>query len=276
MNSFKTIFLLIALTVLLVIVGDLVGGRQGMFFFFFLALVFNLGTYWFSDKIVLKMYGAKLAPDDSRLAKLTRPIAQMAGIPMPKVYQIDAPYANAFATGRNPQHAAVCATSGILNILDDSELSGVIAHELAHIKNRDILIGTVAAVIAGAITMISRLAFFTGGGDDDNRNPYIGIIIMITAPIAAFLIQMAISRSREYTADATGASVSHNPLGLASALKKIHMASQNVTVNANPATAHMFIVNPLSGRNFASLFSTHPPVEERIARLEAMARGVGR
>jgi heat shock protein HtpX len=276
MNSFKTIFLLIALTVLLVIVGDLVGGRQGMIFFFFLALVFNMGTYWFSDKIVLKMYGAKPAPDDSRLAKLIRPIAQMAGIPMPKVYMIEAPYANAFATGRNPQHAAVCATSGILDILDDSELSGVISHELAHVKNRDILIGTIAAVIAGAITMISRLAFFTGGGDDDNRNPYIGIIIMITAPIAAFLIQMAISRSREYTADATGAAISHNPLGLASALRKIHMASQKVTVNANPATAHMFIVNPLSGRNFASMFSTHPPVEERIARLEAMARGGNR
>jgi heat shock protein HtpX len=276
MNSFKTIFLLIALTVLLVIVGDLVGGRQGMIFFFFLALVFNLGAYWFSDKIVLKMYGAKPAPDDSRLVKLTRPIAQMAGIPMPRVYMIEAPYANAFATGRNPQHAAVCATKGILDLLDDSELSGVIAHELAHVKNRDILIGTIAAVIAGAITMISRLAFFTGGGDNDNRNPYIGILIMITAPIAAFLIQMAVSRSREYVADETGATISHNPLGLASALRKIHMASQKVSVNANPATAHMFIVNPLSGRNFASMFSTHPPVEERIARLEAMARGGNR
>ena len=276
MNSLKTIFLLVALTVLLVLVGDLIGGRQGMIFFFILALVFNLGTYWFSDKIILKMYGAKLAPEDSRLAKITRPIAQMAGVPMPKVYMIDAPHANAFATGRNPQHAAVCATSGIMNILDDSELGGVIAHEIAHVKNRDILIGTVAAVIAGAITMISRLAFFTGGGDNENRNPYIGIIVMITAPIAAFLIQMAISRSREYSADETGASISHNPLGLASALKKIHIASQRVGLNANPATAHMFIVNPLSGRKFASMFSTHPPVEERIARLEAMARGVNR
>jgi heat shock protein HtpX len=276
MNSFKTIFLLIALTVLLVLIGDLVGGQQGMIFFFILALIFNLGTYWFSDKIVLKMYRAQPAPEDSRLAKLVRPVAQMAGIPMPKVYMIDSAQANAFATGRNPQHAAVCATTGILAILDDSELTGVIAHEIAHVRNRDILIGTIAAVIAGAITMISRLAFFTGGGDNENRNPYIGLIVMITAPIAAFLIQMAISRSREYAADATGATISHNPMGLASALKKIHMSTQRNGLNANPATAHMFIMNPLSGRNFSNMFSTHPPVEERIARLESMARGVSR
>lgn len=274
MNSFKTIVLLVALTVLMVLVGDLVGGRQGMMVFFIIALVMNLGTYWFSDKIILMMYRAKPAPEDSRLARLTRPLAQMAGIPMPKVYEIDAPYANAFATGRNPQHAAVCATTGIMNILDDGELSGVISHELAHVKNRDILTGTIAAVIAGAITLISRSALFFGGGDDNNRNPILGIIVMITAPIAALLIQMAISRSREYAADETGATVSHNPLGLASALRKIHMASQKVGFKANPATAHMFIINPLSGKGFVNLFSTHPPVEERIARLEAMARGV--
>jgi len=276
MNSFKTIFLLVALTVLLVFVGNLIGGRQGMILFFVIALAMNLGTYWFSDKIILTMYKAKPAPEDSRLARLARPLAQSAGIPMPKVYEIDAPYANAFATGRNPQHAAVCATTGIMNILDDGELSGLIAHELAHVKNRDILIGTIAAVIAGAISMIAHTAMFFGGGNDEDRNPILGIILMITAPIAAMLIQMAISRSREYAADETGAAVSHNPLGLASALRKIHMAAQKVTVNANPATAHMFIINPLSGKNFANLFSTHPPVEERIARLEAMARGVGR
>jgi heat shock protein HtpX len=276
MNSFKTIFLLIALTVLLVIIGDLIGGRQGMLFFFILALVFNLGTYWFSDKIILKMYGAQPAPEDSRLTGLVRQVSQMAGVPMPKVYIIEGAQANAFATGRNPHHAAVCATSGILNLLDDSELSGVIAHEIAHVRNRDILIGTIAAVIAGAITMISRLAFFTGGSDNENRNPFVGLLIMITAPIAAFLIQMAISRSREYAADETGAAISHNPLGLSSALKKIHMSAQRVGFNANPATAHMFIINPLSGRNFANMFSTHPPVEERIARLEAMAKGISR
>jgi heat shock protein HtpX len=276
MNSFKTIFLLVALTVLLVIIGDLIGGTQGMVFFFGMALVFNLGSYWFSDKIVLKLYKAKPAPEDSRLGKITRQVAQMAGIPMPKVYIMEAPHANAFATGRNPQHAAVCATTGILDLLDDQELTGVIAHEVAHVKNRDILNATIAAVIAGAITMISRMAFFFGGSDNENRNPIIGIVVMITAPIAAFLIQMAISRSREYVADQTGAQISHNPLGLASALRKISLASKKVGINANPATAHMFIINPLSGRNFGAMFSTHPPVEERIARLQAIAGGINR
>ncbi len=273
MNSLKTFILLAALTVLLILIGDLVGGPRGMMLFFIIALLMNIMTYWFSDKIVLAMYGAKPAPDNSRLTAITRQVVQAAGIPMPKVYLIEADHANAFATGRNPNHAAVCATSGILSLLNDEELKGVIAHEIAHIKNRDILIATIAAVIAGAITMISRTAFFFGGRDDENRNPILGIVILITAPIAAFLIQMAISRSREYMADATGASIIHNPYGLASALRKIHLASQRVGINANPATAHMFIINPLSARGFASLFSTHPPVEERIARLEAMTGG---
>lgn len=273
MNSLKTFILLAALTVLLILIGDLVGGPRGMMLFFIIALLMNIMTYWFSDKIVLAMYGAKPAPDNSRLTAITRQVVQAAGIPMPKVYLIEADHANAFATGRNPNHAAVCATSGILSLLNDEELKGVIAHEIAHIKNRDILIATIAAVIAGAITMISRTAFFFGGRDDENRNPILGIVILITAPIAAFLIQMAISRSREYMADATGAAIIHNPYGLASALRKIHLASQRVGINANPATAHMFIINPLSARGFASLFSTHPPVEERIARLEAMTGG---
>ncbi len=271
MNNFKTILLLVILTVLLVLVGDFVGGTQGMMFFFILALVFNLGTYWFSDKIILKMYRAKPAPDDSRLADSVRRVSQLAGLPMPRVYIIENPHANAFATGRNPQNAAVAATAGLLNLLDDRELDGVVSHELGHIKNRDILIGTIAAVIAGAITMISRIAWFTGGDDDDN--PYLRIILMITAPIAAILIQMAVSRSREFVADQTGAGFVHDPMGLASALRKLNAASKKIKLNANPATAHMFIVKPFSAKGMANLFSTHPPAEERIARLQAMVRG---
>ena len=271
MNSMKTIFLLVALTVLLVLVGSYFGGVRGMFVFFFIALAFNIGTYWFSDKIVLKMHRAQPAPENSRLTTLVRKVSQLAGLPMPKVYIINAPYANAFATGRNPEHAAVAATTGILDLLDDAELEGVVAHELAHVKNRDILIGTIAAVIAGAITLISRLAFFTGR--DNNRNPYLGLIIMITAPIAALLIQLAVSRSREYGADETGSGFVHNPMGLASALRKLTLAASRKKFNANPAVAHMYIVNPLSARGITGLFSTHPPIEDRIARLEAMARG---
>ena len=272
MNNFKTWLLLALMTVLLVLIGDWFGGTRGMLIFFILALAFNFVGYWFSDKIVLKMYRAQPAPEDSRITRTVRRVSQLAVLPMPKVYIINAPYANAFATGRNPQHAAVAATQGILNLLDDQELEGVIAHEMSHVRNRDILIGTIAAVIAGAITLISRLAWFTGG--DDNRNPYMGILIMITAPIAALLIQMAVSRSREYEADHTGAEIVRNPLGLASALRKLESSSKRIKTNVNPATAHMFIVNPLSRRGFASLFSTHPPIEERIARLEAMAHGV--
>jgi heat shock protein HtpX len=270
MNNMKTAILLILLTVLLVIIGNLLGGTEGMIIFFMIALALNMISYWFSDKIVLRMYRAQPAPENSRLTETVRRVAQMAGLPMPKVYQINSPHANAFATGRNPKNAAVAATTGILEILDDKELEGVVAHELAHIGNRDILIGTIAAVIAGAITMISRLAFFTG---DDDRNPYLGILIMITAPIAALLIQMAVSRSREYAADETGARFVHNPHGLASALQKLQLSAKKIRLNANPATAHMFIVNPLSAKGFANLFSTHPPVEERIARLRGIAGG---
>jgi len=271
MNNMKTVFLLVLLTVTLVIVGELVGGTQGMMFFFILALMFNVGSYWFSDKIVLRMYRAKPAPDNSRLTETVRRVSQMAGLPMPKVFIIDKPHANAFATGRNPDHAALAATTGLLNLLDNQELEGVVAHELAHIGNRDILIGTVAAVIAGTITLVSRLAWFTGG--DDDNNPYLGLLVMITALIAAIMIQMAISRSREFAADQTGAGYVHNSNGLASALQKLHISSQKIRLNANPATAHMFIVNPLSARRMTKLFSTHPPLEERIARLKAMTRG---
>lgn len=267
MSNVKTYFLLALLTVLMVLVGRYVGGPRGMFLFFLLAVVFNIGTYWFSDKIVLRMYKAQPAPDNSQLTEIVRRVSRMAVIPMPKVFIINSRHANAFATGRDPQHAAIAATSGILDILDENELEGVIAHELAHIKNRDILIGTVASVVAGTITMLSHLAWFTGGDDDDN--PYSGIIIMILAPIAALLIQMAVSRSREFIADSSGAGYVHNPYGLASALKKLHVSSQKIKMNANPATAHMFIVNPLSAKGMANLFSTHPPVEERIARLES-------
>ncbi len=266
MNNLKTFFLLAILTVLLVLVGSYIGGVRGMVFFFVLALAFNIGTYWFSDKIVLKMYKAQPAPENSKLTQTVRRVSQMADLPMPKVYIIDSPHANAFATGRDPDHSAVAATSGILKLLDDNELEGVVAHELAHVKNRDILVGTIAAVIAGAITMISRLAWFMGSDEDDN--PYAGIIIMILAPIAALLIQMAVSRSREYLADSSGAGYVHNPHGLASALRKLHQSAQKVGIRANPATAHLFIVNPLSAKGLANLFSTHPPVEERIARLE--------
>jgi len=271
MNSMKTIFLLVALTVLLVLVGSFFGGMRGMFLFFLIAVAFNIGTYWFSDKIVLKMHRAQPAPENSRLAAAVRKISQMARLPMPRAYIIDAPYANAFATGRNPEHAAVAATTGLLELLDDSELEGVVAHELAHVKNRDILIGTIAAVIAGAITMISRLAFFSGS--DENRNPYLGLIIMITGPIAALLIQMAVSRSREYAADEAGSGFNHNPLGLASALRKLTLAAGRRRFNANPAVSHMYIVNPLSAGGIIAMFSTHPPIEDRIARLEGMARG---
>ena len=272
MNNLKTFILLALLTVVLVLVGSFIGGVRGMMLFFIIALGINMISYWFSDRIVLKMYRAQPAPENSRLTETVRQVARLAGVPMPKVYLIDSPHANAFATGRNPEHAAVAATTGILDILDDNELQGVVAHELAHVKHRDILIGTVAAVIAGAITMLSRLAWFTGGDDDDN--PYMGIIIMIIAPIAALLIQMAVSRSREYAADESGAGFVHNPRGLASALRKLHQSSQQVRINANPATAHMFIVNPLSAKGLANMFSTHPPVEERIARLEALTRGI--
>jgi heat shock protein HtpX len=270
------------LTVLLVLIGGAFGGRQGMIMAFMFASVMNMISYWFSDKIVLRMYNAREATEAEApaLYSVTRDLAMKMNMPMPKVYVIPSEAPNAFATGRNPNHAAVAATEGILRLLSREELTGVMAHELGHVRNRDILIGTIAATIAGAISMLANMAqwamIFGGGRRDDDEGAggmMGGILMIILAPIAAALIQMAISRSREYEADATGARVCGNPLALANALRKLHTGAQRVPMNATPATAHMFIVNPLRGGGLVNLFSTHPPMEERIARLEAMVYG---
>ncbi len=280
MNTLKTTFLMAMLTVLLVTLGGALGGQGGMGIALVMAGVMNFVSYWFSDRMVLSMYAAQeiSESDDPRYYGIVRRLAQRAGLPMPKVYLIDTDTPNAFATGRNPQHAAVAATTGILRILSEEELSGVMAHELAHVKNRDILISTVAATFAGAITYLAHMAQFAalfGGGrhDDDEGGGIFGMILMaILAPIAAMLVQMAISRSREYGADAGGASICGNPLSLANALQKLETGNQQIPMQANAATAHMFIVNPLTGGGLASLFSTHPPMAERIARLQEIAR----
>jgi len=251
---------------------------------FVLAFGMNMFSYWFSDKIVLKMYKAKEISETEapELYNTVKRLTIKGTLPMPKVYIIQSPNPNAFATGRNPEHAAVAVTTGILKLLDNSELEGVLGHELAHVKGRDILIGTIAATFAGAIMMLANMAkwamIFGGFRDNDNRNPLgmIGVIVaMILAPIAAMLVQMAISRSREYIADQRGANLSGNPLALASALEKISSGVKKAPLNANQATAHMFIMNPLSGKkNMVNLFSTHPPVEERIRRLNEQAKGL--
>lgn len=277
MNGLKTTLLMATLTVMLVSLGGILGGRSGMTFALVMAFGINFFSYWFSDKIVLKMYGAKgiSEAESPELYGMVRRLSQKAGLPMPKVYIMPQGQPNAFATGRNPKHAVVAVTSGIMQILTREELEGVIAHELAHIKNRDILVGTIAATIAGAISYLAQMAqwalIFGGRGDDDEGgNPFVAIVMMIVAPIAALLVQMAISRSREYGADAAGAGIAGNPLYLADALKKLHTASRRIPMRANPSTSHMFIVNPLSGGGMAKLFSTHPPIEERIVRLENM------
>lgn len=279
MNNLKTVALLAALSALLILVGGALGGRGGMTIALVLAVGLNFFSYWFSDTIVLKMYRAievseAEAPD---LHRMVRELTTRAQMPMPKIYIIESPQPNAFATGRNPEHAAVAATTGIMNILSYDELRGVMAHELAHVRNRDILISTVAATIAAALTWVANMAQWTmifGGmrGDDEERgNPIAAILMMIIAPIAAMLIQMAISRSREYQADATGALISGTPRSLANALRKLHYAATRIPMEeANPATSHMFIVNPLSAGAVARMFSTHPPMEDRIARLESM------
>jgi heat shock protein HtpX len=281
MNALRTTFLMALLTVLLVMAGGAIGGKSGLTFALLIAGVMNFVSYWFSDKIVLAMYGAKEAtemeyPD---FFGLVRQLAIQAAIPMPRVYIIPSETPNAFATGRNPQHAAVAATTGILRILTRDELMGVMAHELSHVKNRDILISSIAATIAGAVTYLAQMAqwaaIFGGSRDrDDDGGGVFGMLAMaIVAPIAAMLIQMAISRSREYQADKGGAELTANPLYLADALRKLQMANQQIPMQANAATAHMFIVNPLTGGGLMSLFSTHPPMEERLRRLEEMAHG---
>jgi heat shock protein HtpX len=279
MNTIKTGLLLGALTGLLMLIGGWFGGQNGVVIAFFFAVVMNFGSYWFSDKIVLRMVHAQAVSESEapELYAMVKNLALRASMPMPRVYIIPGDTPNAFATGRNEQHAVVAVTEGILRILGRDELEGVLAHELTHIRNRDILIGSIAATLAGAIVMLAHMAqwaaMFGGAGSDDDEggSNIVGLILMaVLAPIAATLIQMAISRSREYLADAGGAKISGKPYGLAGALEKLSRASQAIPMNSNPSTAHMFIVNPLTGRSLMNLFSTHPPIEERIARLRSM------
>lgn len=281
MNVFKTVFFLTLLTLLLIVVGDFIGGRSGMIIAFGIALLMNFFSYWFSDKIVLRMYGAKEAsPQDyPKLHKIIQNLATRADIPKPKVYIIPAETPNAFATGRSPAHASVAVTEGIMRILSDDELEGVVSHELSHVHNRDTLIMTVVATVAGAIYVLANMARWAAilggvGGRNNSRgggNPIALLIIAIIAPIVAMLIQLAISRSREYMADESGAKLCGRPLSLANALRKLYNSSRQVPMRANPTTAHMFIVNPLTGGGLTNLFSTHPPIERRIARLEELA-----
>ena len=288
MNQFKTAFLVVALTVLLVLTGRLLFGDVGTLSFFAIALVLNGAAYWFSDKVALASAQAReVTPAEApMLYRLADRLAIQYGVPRPRVYVSPDPSPNAFATGRNPSHAAICVNEGLLRILDEDELYGVLAHEFGHVRNRDILISSVVAVLAGTITLIANFAqwglIFGGYGGRDDREGGAGgaiaaLLTVILAPIAALLIQLAVSRSREYEADRTGAEVSGNPMALASALRKLERATQVVpSQTAQPAFAHLYIVNPLGGQFLAGLFSTHPPVEERIRRLEAMAGGVRR
>jgi len=280
MNNLKVTFLLLLLTLLFVAIGYSFGGRQGMILAFGLAVVMNLFTYWFSDKIVLRLYRARPAAEstDAKLLRIVRHATQKASLPMPKVYVIPTEAPNAFATGRNKDHAAVAVTEGIMRLLSPDELEGVIGHELAHVKNRDILIGSIVATIAGAIGILASMARWgailggVGRSDDDDGGGVFGLLIMaIVAPVAALVIQMAISRAREYKADKVGSEITGQPLALASALNKLHRAPVRLKLDSRPATAHLFIANPLSGKGLAGLFSTHPPAEERIRRLQALA-----
>jgi len=283
MNGFKTAILMTIMMVLFLFVGEMIGGNNGMMIAFMFSLIMNLGSYWFSDKIVLSIYGAHEVKREEfpNLYDIVENLSQRADLPMPRVYVMDNPSPNAFATGRNPNHSAVAVTTGILNLLNKDELEGVISHELTHVKNRDILIGTIAATLVGTITFIARMAgwaaMFGGSGRNDRdrgSNIFSEIALMILAPIAALIIQMAISRSREYMADAGGAQISGKPLALASALNKLEVGKEIAPMtNAGTASAHMFIINPLSGKSFMKLFSTHPPINERIARLQEIANG---
>lgn len=279
MNTLKTAFLMTLMMVLFLFVGNLLGGKTGLMIAFVFALLMNFGSYWFSDKIVLAMYKAKQVDEASapKLYGMVQDLSTRANLPMPKVYVIENPTPNAFATGRNPHHSAIAVTTGILKVLNNDELAGVIAHELAHIKHRDILIGTIAATFVGTITYLAQMAswamMFGRNNDREDSNPIATIAMMILAPIAATLIQLAISRSREYIADEGGSEMTGNPMGLASALNKLAQANQIQPIeNARPATAHMFIVNPLTGGGISKLFSTHPPIEERVNRLRLLAQ----
>lgn len=277
MNTAKTVLLMGLLTGLLVLAGDAMGGRSGMFIALGLAALMNVVGYWFSDKIVLSMYRAQAVDDATapRLMQMVRSLSSRAELPMPRVYIIPDASANAFATGRDPQHAAVAVTEGLLRLLSEEELAGVLAHELAHVRNRDILISAMAATLAGALMILVRIfawgAMAFGGGRDRDGGGLGALLMLVMAPVAALLIQMAISRSREYQADATGAEIAGDPLTLARALDKLQQASERVPLAAEPSTAHMFIVSPLRGRSLASLFSTHPPMEQRIARLQRLS-----
>lgn len=286
MNSIKTFLLMTLLTGLIVGVGYVIGkgSINGMIIAFGIAVVMNFGSYWFSDKIVLAMYGAKpISESESpQLYSIIEKLTREAGLPMPKLYLINTDMPNAFATGRNPDHAAVAVTTGLMRILGSDEIEGVIAHELAHVKNRDILISTIAATMVGALMILARMAQFAaifGGGsrnnDREGGNPIVVLVVALVSAVAAAMIQMAISRSREYQADFTGAQISGKPLGLAHALLKLERGNELVHAEPAPATAHMFIVNPLSGGGVMSLFSTHPPIPDRVAKLEAMAREMG-
>ena len=278
-NWVKTFMLMAAITALFIVIGGMIGGRSGMMFALIMALGMNFFSYWFSDKMVLRMYNAQEvdAGTAPQFYGMVQELSQRAGLPMPRVYLINEDAPNAFATGRNPEHAAVAATTGILRVLSDRELRGVMAHELAHVKHRDILTSTIAATMAGAISALANMAMFFGGRDENgNRtNPIAGIAVAILAPLAASLIQMAISRAREFEADRGGAEISGDPQALASALDKIHRYAQGIpfqAAEAHPATAQMMIMNPLSGGGIANLFSTHPATEERVARLMHMAQ----
>lgn len=280
-SQIKTFFLLAVLTSIILFLGGMMGGRAGLMFAFIFAVVMNVGSYWYSDKIVLSMYHAQeLTPADSPLLhRIVEELAANAGIPKPRIYLVPQESPNAFATGRNPENAVVAVTSGIMKILSPEELRGVIAHEMGHITNRDILIQSIAAVLGSAIMMIANMIQwatifgFGRGDDDDGVNPFAAFALALIAPVAATLVQMAISRSREYLADETGARISHDPKALAGALYKLDAMARNVPLNASPATENMFIVSPFSGGSMANWFSTHPPIEDRIARLNAMASG---
>jgi heat shock protein HtpX len=278
-NWVKTAMLMAAITALFVVIGGVIGGSKGMMLALIIALGMNFFSYWFSDKLVLRMYNAQEVDETTapQFYRMVRELAARAQLPMPRVYLINEDAPNAFATGRNPEHAAVAATTGILRVLSEREMRGVMAHELAHVKHRDILISTISATMAGAISALANFAMFFGGRDDEGRpsNPIASILVAILAPIAGALIQMAISRAREFEADRGGAEISGDPQALASALEKIHAYATGVpfpTAEANPATAQMMIMNPLSGGGIANLFSTHPATEERVARLMEMAR----